>query len=132
MRKASEIDFAAIVEARRQGLSTLAEVARKVGVPRQTLQGGLHRERVEDAMERGRILQKLDVLAAYDGAIRRCDGRSTGLLIFAAKAVCGWRDRPAPTEFLEVSAGLRERIQAAAEALRARWAAEGRAGDGRA
>jgi len=120
-----ELDIEQIVALRRKGLDKVAEIARHLGIPKTTLLGEKHGEEVREAMERGRVAQKLDCLEAYETAIDKGNGNLTGLLIFKAKNVAGWTDRPGSEREIEVNEGARERIKAAVESLVAKYAKEG-------
>jgi hypothetical protein len=115
-----------VAKLRRTGLDTVAEIARVMAVPKQTLLNAQHAEEVRAAMDEGRAQAKLDALQEYQRAIKRGNGNLTGLLIFKMKQF-GWTDRVAADGEIEVNEGVRDRIREAVLKLQAKWKHEDRA-----
>lgn len=123
-RPQAEVDLERIRELRREGLDSITEIARALGIPRQTLTGPIHGAEVREAIEVGRVFAKLDALRRYRKAIAEKNGNLTGLLIFEMKQF-GWTDRAHIEGTIEVNENVRERVREAIQALRTKSQTEG-------
>lgn len=119
------IDLSVVATLRRHGHETAADIARLMGLPPRVLLAQENAEVVKEAMAVGKAFDKHDALSVFHGAVDGGKGQLTGLAIFRMKQH-GWTDRQALDLVVEVNSGVRDRVGAAAEALIAKWAAEGR------
>jgi predicted RNA polymerase sigma factor len=120
------VDLARIVTLRKGGLSTVADIARALGVPKKLLTDPEHADLVREALETGRVQGYMEAAAQYEEAIRNGNGNIAALLIFKMKQL-GWTDRQAVDTTLRVTEGVADRLKDAIDKLREKWRKEGRA-----
>lgn len=118
-RPLAKVDLRQVERLAALGFTSMTEIGRTMGVPRQTLQGPTHYPEVREAFERGRVKAKRIALEQYEAAIKSGNGNLTGLLIFKMKQH-GWTDRLTHDGTIEVTDGARERILDAIEKIRAK------------